>query len=61
MATKSKYIYIRVSRDKYEHIVAMGDTAVELAKLCKTTPDTIYSSIHHKKGTFSKVLIEEGS
>ncbi len=61
MAKGCKYVYIRVSKDKYEHIVAMEDTAVELAKVCNTTPDTIYSSIYHKVGTYKKVLIEEGS
>lgn len=59
MAKRRKYVYIRVTNDKYEHIVAMSDTAVGLARLCKTTPATIYSSISHKSGTYKKILVEE--
>lgn len=59
MAKKDKYIYIRVTNDKYEHIIALGDTAKELALLCDTNTSVIYSSISHNTGSYKKVLLEE--
>lgn len=38
-------IWMRVSSDEYELPEAVADTAVELAQICKTTPDVIYSEI----------------
>lgn len=59
MAKKRKHFYIRVTNDKYEHIVAIADTAKELAKICNTTTSVIYSSITHNTGTYKKVPFEE--
>lgn len=54
------HCYIRVSNDKYEHIEAIADTAKELAEMCKTNVDVIYSSVSHKCGCYRKVLLKEG-
>lgn len=54
-----KVVYIRVSNDKYEHIVAIADSATELARLCNTKPSVVYSSISHKRGTYKKVILED--
>lgn len=54
-----KVVYIRVTNDKYEHIVAIADTARELARLCNTSVSTVYSSISHKRGTYKKIILEE--
>lgn len=52
------HIYIKISDDKYEHIIAMGDTARELAEICNTNTNVIYSSISHNSGYYKKVKIE---
>lgn len=36
-------IWMKVSKDKYELPEAFADTAVELAELCGTTANTIYT------------------
>lgn len=56
-------VYIKVTSDKYEFIVAMGDTVGKLAKECGTTENTIYSAMSHakakgKKSVYRKVVIE---
>lgn len=70
---KVKYCYIRISNDQYELITDIADTAEELAKICNTSKDVIYSSVTRskhgyltKKGTpkyypYRKVEIIEGS
>ena len=58
MGKANTTVYIRVTNDKYEHIIALEDTAVELARKCKTTPAVIYSSITHNRGTYKKVNLE---
>lgn len=57
-------VWIKVTMDDYEFIVAMGDTAAKLAEECGTTERTIYSAISHakKKGhksAYRKVVIDE--
>lgn len=57
-------IYIKTTKDKYEFIVAMGDTVQELADECKTTKNTIYSAMSHakargKNSIYKKVVLTE--
>jgi len=52
-------VYIKVTRDKYRLPVAVADTAKELAELCGTNVNVIYSSISHGKGSFEAVEIYE--
>lgn len=57
-------LWIKVTKDKYEFIVAMGDTAKELALECGTTVNTIYSDMSHaaRKGRnsiYKKVVLDE--
>lgn len=54
------HFYIRVSNDEYEHVIAIADTAKELAKICETSVDVIYSSVSHKVGSYRKIYMEEG-
>lgn len=56
-------LWVKVTRDKYELIEAIGDTAEELAKLCGTTRQNIYSSICHAKrkgykSPYRKIVME---
>ena len=53
------HCYIKVSKDKYEHIVAIADTAKELAEICNTSKDVIYSSVSHNIGSYKKVFLED--
>lgn len=43
------YIWMKVSKDKYELPLCIADTADELAKMCGTTANSIKSSISHGK------------
>jgi hypothetical protein len=57
------YIWIKTTNDKYEFIVAMGDTAEKLARECGTTKNTIYSAMSHakaegKNSIYKKVVLE---
>lgn len=60
------FIYMKVSNDKYQLPVAVADTAKELAEICNTTANNIYSHISknekgiYKKVVYIKVEIEEG-
>jgi transposase len=56
-------VWIKTTNDEYELIVAMGDTARELAKEVGTTERTIYSAISHAKRhgykcAYKKVVLE---
>lgn len=42
-------VYVKVTKDKYEFIVAMGNTVEELAKECGLQKNTIYSAMSHAK------------
>ncbi len=58
------YIWIKTTNDDYEFIVAMGDTARELAEELGTTERVIYSAISHAKRygyktAYKKVVIDE--
>ena len=39
-------LYIRVTKDKYEHITAVADTQRELARICGVKENTIATSLH---------------
>jgi HD superfamily phosphohydrolase YqeK len=54
------HFYIRVSNDEYEHVIAVADTAKELAEICNTSVDVIYSSVSHNVGSYRKIYMEEG-
>ena len=47
--SRKKRIFVKVTRDKYEHIIEMADTMVELAGKCGKSVDTIRASIHRDK------------
>ena len=56
-----RYIWMRVTRDKYELPVAVADTAEELARIVGVNPHTIFKS-RKKSGSrsiYKKVEIEE--
>ena len=57
-------VWIKKTNDEYEFIVAMGDTARELAEELGTTERAIYSAISHArrygyKSSYRKVVIDE--
>ena len=43
-------VYMAVTRDKYELPLAVADTVLELAKMRKVSPETIYGRLSHQKG-----------
>lgn len=58
------WIYIKVTRDRFEHIIALADTIRELAKECGTTQNSISSSMSHARTgrewtPYRRVWIEE--
>ena len=58
------WIYIKVTRDRFEHIIGLADTITELAKECGTTQNSISSSMSHAKTgrewtPYRRVWIEE--
>ena len=58
------WIYIKVTRDRFEHIIGLADTISELAKECGTTQNSISSSMSHAKTgrewtPYRRVWIEE--
>lgn len=57
-----KHVFIKVTKDKYEFIVAMGDTVADLAKELGTTKNTINSAMSHARAkgqtsVYRKVVI----
>ncbi len=59
-----KHVFIKVTKDKYEFIVAMGDSVKELAQELGTTKNTIDSAMSHarakgQKSVYRKVVIDE--
>ena len=59
-----KYIWIKTTMDKYEFIVAMGDTAQELANEVGVGVNTINGAISHCKKLgirccYKKVAIDD--
>lgn len=58
------FVYMKVTKDKYELPVAIADTALELAEICGTTRTNILSAIINAKkrgqnSVYKKVEIEE--
>lgn len=56
-------VYVKVTKDKYEFIVAMGNTVEELADECGLQKNTIYSAMSHAKAkgqnsVYKKVVLE---
>lgn len=56
-------IWIKTTKDKYEYIIGMGDTAEQLAEECGTTTNTIYADRAHakkkgKESQYKKVVID---
>ena len=61
---KRKIIYMKVTRDKYRLPVAVADSPKELAALCGTTPNAIYSGFSHEKrgdckSSYVKVVVDD--
>ena len=42
-----KHLWIKVSHDKYELPLAVGETLEELAEMCNTTKNAITTSRYH--------------
>ena len=61
---KGKYIYIKVTKDKYEFPLAVADTADELAILIGATANTIYKNIFEEehggcRSCYKRVLLDD--
>lgn len=54
-----RYIYMKVTKDEYELPIAVADDAYQLADVCGTTPNNIYSSISHGRKSYKRVYDEE--
>ena len=52
-------LYIRTTTDELELPVAVADSVTELAKLLKTTPGTVSSSISHKHKGWYRIREED--
>ena len=52
-------VYIKVTSDKYRLIVAMADTAGELARITGLKKESIYSMISKNYGTVERVVITD--
>lgn len=50
-----RYLYIKVSNDKYELPLIVADSVVELAELDHKTTNNISSSISHNRGRYFRV------
>ena len=48
-------VYMEITLDEYELPVAIADSVVELAKICKTSANTIKSTMSHVKNHTSSV------
>lgn len=46
---KEKYIYMLVTKDKYELPLVVADSVAELAKKLSVSPNVIYSIMSHAK------------
>lgn len=53
------YLYIKVSRDKYELPLAVGASVKELAELTGCKRRTITSMISHKQRGYVKIDVED--
>ena len=58
---RNRFVWMRVSQDKYELPTAVADSSVELAKMCHTNENCVRSSASrgkHKK--YIRVDVEKG-
>lgn len=53
------FVWMKVTKDKYELPVAVADSANELARILNTTANNISSSLSKGYGTYLKVAVEE--
>ena len=63
-AMNTEYVYMKISKDRYELPVAVANSAYELAKICGVTNSTVCRAIRNReqKGSRSKyvrVLIDK--
>lgn len=61
---KKKFLYLKVSRDKYELPEAVADSVSELARLCGVNAQSVFCRISHanQNGTwccYRRIEIEE--
>ena len=56
---KKKYVYMKVSRDKYELPLLVTDSVKEMARIEGKTEVNISSSISHNKGTYFRIEVED--
>lgn len=57
-------VWIKITRDEYELIEAIADSALELAKMCGVTRSSVYASVNNERrfGTramFKRIEIDE--
>ena len=58
------YVWMKVTKDKYELPVAVAETHSELARICGTTPGNVLSSASRyrhgqRRGGYIRVEVEE--
>lgn len=61
---KGKYLYMKITRDKYEFPIVVADTAEELALLIGVTSNTIYKNIFEEEhggciSCYKRVLLDD--
>ena len=53
--TEVDFVYIKVTKDKYEYPLEMADSVSELARITGEHVTTIYHNISRKNGKYKKV------
>lgn len=56
--SKGKYLYMKVTKDKFELPVAIADSPSELAEICKIDVSNVHKQIR-KDGFIKKVVLNE--
>lgn len=54
---RKKYLYMRVTRDKYELPLAVADSEAELAEMLGLQRTTVHRGFRKKKSAYRKVEI----
>ena len=54
-----KFLYMKVSKDKYELPVAVAESVDELARMTGNTKKSIYSMVSRNTGGYRKVEVME--
>ena len=59
------YVYMKITKDRYELPLAVADTGEELARICGTSINNVYNAIrkariNNYKCQYIRVNIEEG-